>query len=105
MKSREKDKLSERICRALDLPADLLPRHTAVEIHGRSSVKICGGGAILLYSPEEIRIALRGEAGWISVKGVALCCSSYNSGAVGIDGRVRSVSFESEVADEKKRLV
>lgn len=101
MKNKDRNRLSERICRALDLPTDVLPRRTTVEIHGKSSVKICGGGAILLYSPSEIRIALCGERGWVSVKGVALCCNSYNSGAVGIDGRVSSVSFESEEGDEK----
>lgn len=105
MKNKDRNTLPERICRALDLPADVLPRHTTVEIHGRSSVKICGGGAILLYSPSEIRIALRAERGWVSVKGTSLCCNSYNSGAVGIDGRVCSVSFESEEHDEKKKLV
>ena len=96
MKSNDKNTLSERICRALDLPADLLPNRTTVEIHGRSAVKICGGGAILLYSPCEIRVALKGDSSWISVKGVSLCCNSYNAGAVGIDGRIQSVSFESE---------
>ena len=100
MKSNDKNSLSERICRALDLPTDLLPNRTSVAIHGRSAVKICGGRSILLYSPCEIRIALKGEAGWISVKGLALCCNSYNSGAIGIDGRILSVSFESEEKNE-----
>lgn len=102
MKNKDKAPLSERLCRALDLPADLLPNRTSVDIRGRSSVKICGGGAILLYSPQEIRIALKGEGGYVSVKGTALCCNSYNMGAVGIDGRIRSVSFESEEEYEKR---
>lgn len=101
IKSKDKSTISERVCRALDIPPDLLPRRTNIEIHGRSSVKICGGGAILLYSPEEIRIALRGEEGWVSVKGIALRCNSYNVGAVGVDGRICSVSFESEARNEK----
>ena len=96
MKSNDKNTLSERICRALDLPTDLLPNRTYVEIRGRNAVKICGGGAILMYSPCEIRVASKGDSGWISVKGVALCCNSYNAGAVGIEGRILSVSFESE---------
>lgn len=88
--------LPERICRALDIPTEVLPSVATVEIHGRGQVKICGGGAILLYSPQEIRIALGGEGGYISVRGVALGCSSYNRGAVGIEGRIISVSFEEE---------
>ena len=103
MKSNDKNTLSERICRALDIPADLLPGRTLIEMHGRSAIKICGGGAILLYSPAEIRISLKGEEGWIAVRGVALRCNSYNMGAVGIDGRIHSVSFESEECNEEKR--
>ena len=103
MKNNDKNTLSERICRALDLPADLLPNRTLVEMHGRSAVKICGGGAILLYSPTEIRIALKGESGWIAVCGVALRCNSYNVGAVGIEGRIHSVSFESEECNGEKK--
>lgn len=93
MKAKDKEPISQRICRALDIPAEALPHGTAVEIHGRNLVKIVGGGAISLYSPEEIRVSLcRGE-GHISVKGYALRCSSYNMGAVGIEGRICSVSF------------
>ena len=92
---KDRPTLPERICRALELPTDLLPKQTAVELQGRSGCKICGGGAILLYSPEEIRIALR-EGGYISVRGVALTCLSYCSGAVGISGRIRSLSFEED---------
>lgn len=100
MKNRDKNSISERICRALDMPPEILPRSTSVEIHGRSLVKIQGAGAILLYSPEEIRVAADRSGGYISVKGYALCCSSYNMGAVGVEGRICSVSFE-ESGDEK----
>ena len=94
MKSKDKNSVGERICRALELPADLLPHKSSVEIRGRSLVKIHGGGAILLYSPEEIRISLCDRSGYLSVKGKALCCNSYNMGAVGIEGRIKSVAFE-----------
>ena len=93
-KDKSRVPLPERICRALDIPTEVLPSTSTVEIHGRGQVRICGGGAILLYSPQEIRIAQRGERGYISVKGVALGCASYNMGAVGIEGRIISVSFE-----------
>ena len=93
MTQKDRPTLAERICRTLELPEDLLPRHTSVELYGRSGCKICGGGAILLYSPEEIRIAT-GSGGYLSVCGVALTCDSYCSGAVVISGRIRSLSFE-----------
>lgn len=100
MKTKDKEPLSQRIFRALDIPPEVLPHSTAVEIHGRNLVKIAGGGAITLYSPEEIRISLGQQDGHISVKGYALRCSSYNMGAVGVEGRICSVSFK-ESGDEE----
>ena len=94
MKNNEKAPLSERICHALDIPCEALPSKSYIEIHGRSEIKLVGGGAILFYSPEEIRIALRGSCEYLSVRGYALRCSSYNMGAVGIEGRICSISFE-----------
>ncbi len=94
MKAKDKEPISQRIFRALDIPAEALPHSTAVEIHGRNLVKIVGGGAITLYSPDEIRISLGHQDEHISVKGYALSCSSYNMGAVGIEGRICSVAFE-----------
>ena len=93
MKNNDKSPLSERICHALDIPCETLPSKSYIEIHGRSLIKIVGGGAILLYSPSEIRVALRKKDGYLCVKGVSLCCSSYNMGAIGIEGRIISVSF------------
>lgn len=91
---KDKDSLGvgERICRALELPSDILARKSSIEIHGRSLVKICGSGAILLYSPAEMRIALR-DGGAISVRGCSLTCNSYHAGAVGIEGCIESVCF------------
>ncbi len=100
MKNNEKGPLSERICHALDIPCEALPKKSYIEIHGRSAIKIVGGGAILLYSPEEIRIAQKKKGEYLSVKGYALCCSSYNMGAVGIEGRISSLSFEGDT-DER----
>lgn len=102
MKRKDKNSLGERICRVLELPAEALPRKSAVEIHGRSLVKIHGGGAILLYSPDEIRIALCDTSGYLSVKGKALRCSSYNMGAVGIDGYISSVAFGDKEGGESR---
>ncbi len=90
----EKQGLGIRLCRALELSPDVLPKKTLLEIHGEELVKITGAGGILLYTPEEIRIALRGKCGgYISVSGTGLCCSSYNRGAVGIEGKICAVGF------------
>lgn len=101
MKDKDKDRvpLPQRICRALDIPTEILPSTPTVEIHGYGQVKISGGGAILLYSPCEIRIAHRTGEGYMSIRGEGLSCSSYNMGAVGIEGRIRSVSFEEEISE------
>ena len=95
MKNTNKAPLSERICNALDIPAEALPTKSYIEIHGRSSLKVVGGGAILLYSPKEIRISM-GKRGHLRIKGYALRCSSYNMGATGIEGRIVSVEFEED---------
>ena len=103
MKRENKSKkrtLGERIVTALDIPCELLPRKTLVEIHGQTLVKIQGGGSILIYTDKEIRIALRGKNGFLSVVGEELSCNSYNMGVVGIEGKIRSVSFGKEGEDE-----
>ncbi len=82
----------ERLCRMLDIPSESLIGGYAVEIEGRSFVKIRGGGSILLYTPDEIRIALR-KGEFISVFGKDLSCSTYNKGALGVEGIIDSVSF------------
>ena len=94
MKDKDKNSFSERLCRALDMPPEILPSSVSVEIHGRSAVKIQGAKGILLYSPEEIRVDAPRRGEYISVKGCALSCSSYNMGAIGVEGRISSVSFE-----------
>lgn len=98
MKNNNKAPLSERICNALDIPCEALPTKTYIEIHGRSFLKVVGGGSILLYSPKEIRISLK-KGEHVRIKGYALRCSSYNMGATGIEGRIVSIEFE-EGGDE-----
>jgi len=93
MKNKTKASLGERLCNALDIGAELLPKKTLVEIHGSSLVKIQGAGNILLYTDTEIRIALIGHRDALCVKGNGLSCSSYNKGVVGITGLITSVSF------------
>ena len=79
-------------------------RKTLVEIHGSSLVKIQGAGGILLYTENEIRISLREKGSFLCVLGHGLCCNSYNMGAVGIEGKIRSVSFcHGEKEEENER--
>ena len=93
-RSRQTIPKSERICRILDISPETLPHGHAVEILGKSLVRVRGGGSILLYTPEEIRIDIPKGKEYLSVKGEELSCSSYNRGALGIEGVIRSVSFE-----------
>lgn len=102
-KERYEDTLpkSERLCRLLDIPTDALPFGYSIELQGRALLKLQGGGRILLYTPDEIRIALPRASGCVlSVKGSRLSCVSYNKGTLGIEGCIISVSFDSA---EKRR--
>ena len=93
-KSPEKRKsyFSERICRALDIEPDALPNSSLVEIRGRGAVSVSGGGKILTYTDEEIRIALK--KGAVAIHGRHLICASFCAGKVRIEGRIKSVKFE-----------
>lgn len=88
----EKIYLRERVNRALDIPPDVFAGESLIELRGRNSVSIGGGGKILLYTPEEIRIELR--RGCVCVVGQRLCCTSYHAGSVGIDGYICEIRFE-----------
>ena len=89
---KERRSLRERICQGLDIVPDCLPGECMVELRGRHAVTVSGGGKILLYTPEKIRIALK--RGVLCVVGQRLVCTSYYVGAVGIEGLICGVSFE-----------
>jgi hypothetical protein len=91
--SSNKQRRGERICRILDISPETLINGHAVEILGRSLVKIRGGGAILLYTENEIRVALQYKREYVSILGESLSCSSYNRGTLGIEGKIDSVCF------------
>lgn len=84
--------LRERLCRRLDLVPDLFSGEGLVELRGRGSATVRGGGRILLYTPSEIRIAMGKYT--LSIVGEELVCTSYYPGAVGVDGRIFGVRFE-----------
>lgn len=82
----------ERICRALDIEPDVLPHASLVEIRGRSAVSVSGGGKILEYTDDEIKLALKNGA--VVIRGKRLVCASFCAGKVRIEGRIECVSFE-----------
>ena len=84
----------QRLCRVLDLSPDCLPGEGLVEIRGRNSVMIRGGGKILIYTSEEIRIALK--RGSLRIVGRDLSCTSYHVEAVGVEGLIDRVCFEED---------
>lgn len=84
--------MRERLCKSLDIPPDLFFGQSLLELRGRESMSIKGCGRILLYTPEEIRIALK--KGCLRVCGKRLVCTSYHAGAVGIDGAIETIAFE-----------
>lgn len=89
----EKPRAIERFCRLLDISPETMPHGHAVEILGRSLVKIRGARRILLYTDGEIRVSLPQRNEYISICGASLSCSSYNRGTLGIEGRIDSVEF------------
>ncbi len=90
----ERGSVKERLCRALDLPPDVFAGESLVEIRGRGFLAVSGCCGILDYTPEQIRLSLK--RGSLRVEGERMLLSSYLAGAVGIDGRIRSVRFEEE---------
>ena len=52
-----KMKLSQRLSRALELPADAALPVPRLEITGRDDILITGKAVLLEYSPEQIRVA------------------------------------------------
>ena len=91
MQKNEKESFREKLFRKLDVEPDVLPGGTLVEIRDRFVITVRGGGKILAYTPEEIRIELGGSE--LCVSGERLVCISYYPGAVGIEGRINGVKF------------
>ena len=88
---KEKERVSEKICRCLGVTPDFLPSESMIEIRGRSYMMIHGAGKIAYYTPEEIRISLKKSC--LSVRGRGLVCISYHVDSVGIEGKITDVSF------------
>ena len=87
----EREGWRERVSRVLDVPPDLLPGGSLLEIRGRQAITVRGSGKILRYTPEEVCVELGRTV--LSVKGRRLVCTSYYLGALGIEGRIDEVTF------------
>ena len=83
--------IRERICNALDIVPDTMPRTGMIEIRGRNSVCIKEGGRILSYTPDRISVQMGG--GDVEIRGERLVCTAYRRGTVRIDGYIFSVGF------------
>ncbi len=83
----------ERLYSRLDIPPDVVSG-IFVEMRGRTNVVVHGCREILLYTPEEVRLRLRGCV--VCVRGEGLYCTAYHTGTADIGGRVDSVSFAEE---------
>ena len=92
--SNEKRSLAEWASAKLDIPADIFPGAGTLELRGRNTLTLRGCRHILKYSPEEMRFQMNKDR--LTVTGKRLVCTSYLCGAVVIDGRIDSVSFEGE---------
>ena len=91
---REKAPLRERLCHALDIPPDVFPHQTHIDVRGRNCVTVKGCGRVTVYTDSEIRFAI--ADGEVCIRGERLCCCAYRKGEAVVDGCVRSVSFEEE---------
>lgn len=87
-------RMRERLCHALDIQPDIFLGETLIELRGRNSLTVRGGGGITAYGEGEIRFKLR--RGELSVKGERLACASFERGAAVVDGNIFSVSFEED---------
>lgn len=85
-------RIRERLCHAFDIKPDIFLGETLIELRGRNSLTVRGGGGITEYGDREIRFKLK--EGELSVKGERLSCASFEKGAAVLDGNIFSVSFE-----------
>ena len=80
----ERKTLAEIINTRLDIPPDILPHGSLIEIRGQNSLTLCGKSKILLYTPENIRLSLYRST--LSVEGERLVCTTYHKDSIEIDG-------------------
>ena len=92
----ESGRLTDWLVGTLDIPPDILEGGLSVEIRGRYRLYIRGCRRILQYSPEEMCFQMKKCV--LKICGHGLICHSFLSGAVGIEGRIDSISFADQEA-------
>ena len=71
---------------------------SAIVVRGEESATVYGCQRILLYSPSHIRLKMRRRV--VGISGDGLCCTSFSGGAVTVEGRIESVTYESDKGEE-----
>ena len=93
-KNKDGARLSQRVVRALDIPSDVLPSCVCTEMFDGHTVNIRGGGRILKYDREQVRV--KTKDGYVYVCGRDLCCVAYSFGEVCIEGDIDCVGYGRE---------
>ena len=96
MQRRKKDKrvgAVEWLERKFDITPDIL-EGVRIELRGQNKLLLQGCRKILKYGEEEMLLDLGKMR--LRVCGERLWCTSFISGALGVGGHIRSVSFEGE---------
>ena len=96
MQGRKKDKRMgavEWLEKKFDITPDLLDG-VRIEIRGQNRLLLQGCRKILKYGEEEMLLDLGKTR--LRVCGERLWCTSFISGALGVGGHIRTVSFEEE---------
>ncbi len=83
----------ETLYKNLDIQPDVFGG-SVIEVRGGISMLVRGCERILEYGSE--KMCLRLSDGTLRVLGEGLICTSYYGSAVGIEGKIRTISFEEE---------
>ncbi|MBS7315490.1 MAG: YabP/YqfC family sporulation protein [Clostridiaceae bacterium] len=86
-----KMKLSQRLSRALELPADAALPVPRLEITGRNDILITGKAVLLEYSPELVRVAR--DSCEVTVRGTDLRICAMDKMGMQVLGLIASVEF------------
>ena len=74
-----------------ELPSDILEGEFSLEIRERSVLYMRGCRRIIKYSPDEMIMAARGFE--VRIRGERLICTSYNCGAITVEGDIFGVDL------------
>jgi len=88
----ERAYLPEWLVKHLDFPPDVLHGGMRIEVRGRELLLVEGCCQIVVYTPTLVKLRMRHCV--VVIEGERMLCHSYLSGAVGLEGVIRAVSFE-----------